>query len=117
MPLGPLETEVMQVLWDAAQPLSVRDVLDVLNRDRAERLAYTTVMTVLARLADKGVLVRTRQGRGFVYEPVAQDEAGLAVRDVLRRYGDAAVAHFVAASVVDPDAKARLRRLLEETDS
>ncbi|MGW7525914.1 BlaI/MecI/CopY family transcriptional regulator [Streptomyces sp. NPDC054783] len=114
MVLGRLEADVMRVMWDAPGPRTVREVLDALNRHRADPLAYTTVMTVLARLADKGVLSRTRQGRGFAYEPLVADEAGIAVREVLLRYGDAAVSHFVAASTADPDAKERLRRLLEE---
>jgi predicted transcriptional regulator len=113
--LGALEADVMRVLWAAPGPLPVRDVLDALNEDRAEGLAYTTVMTVLVRLADKGVLARTRRGRGFLYRPVVDDEAAIAVRDVLQRYGDAAVTHFVAASAADPSAKERLRRLLEES--
>lgn len=114
MVLGALEADVMRVLWAAPGPLTVRDVLDALNEVRAEDLAYTTVMTVLVRLADKGALARTRRGRGFLYHPVVEDEAAIAVRDVLRRYGDAAVTHFVAASAADPEARQRLRRLLEE---
>lgn len=114
MALGALESEVMGVLWDADDALAVREVLDALNADRSAQLAYTTVMTVLTRLTEKGVLSRSRRGRGFVYTPMAQDEAGVAVQEVLRQYGDAAVAHFVSASAADPAAKERLRRLLEQ---
>lgn len=106
----------MDVLWQAKEPLPVRAVLDALNQARAEQLAYTTVMTVLTRLAEKGALERTRRGRGFVYAPTAPDEAGLAVREVLRRYGDAAVAHFVQVSAADSESKERLRRLLERPE-
>ncbi|MFF4520013.1 BlaI/MecI/CopY family transcriptional regulator [Streptomyces bluensis] len=116
MARGTLESDVMDVLWRAKRPLPVRAVLDPLNSTRPEQLAYTTVMTVLSRLADKGVLERTRHGRGFVYAPTAEDEAGLAVREVLRRYGDAAVAHFVSVPATDPKAKERLRRLLEQRE-
>ncbi|MFD8352430.1 BlaI/MecI/CopY family transcriptional regulator [Streptomyces coelicoflavus] len=116
MARGTLESDVMEALWQAGEPLPVRAVLDTLNRTRTEQLAYTTVMTVLTRLAEKGALERTRHGRGFLYTPVAEDEAGLAVREVLRRYGDAAVAHFVSASAADPQAKERLRRLLDQQE-
>jgi len=54
-------------------------VADRLNDGRKPKLAYTTVMTVMARLADKGILSRRREGRGYVYEATAEDAAGLAV--------------------------------------
>lgn len=114
MTLGPLESEVMAALWRAEAAMTVRDTLEAVNQDRSEELAYTTVMTVLSRLADKGILVRERRGRGFVYSTVAGDEAEIAVREVLRRFGDAAVVHFVNASAAEPEAKRRLRRLLEQ---
>ena len=43
--LGPLEAEVMVVLWQADGPVSVREVVERLNAGRAAPLAYTTVMT------------------------------------------------------------------------
>ena len=73
--LGRLEAEVMAVLWRSDGPLLVRQVAAALNSDRAEPLAYTTVMTVMSRLADKGLLSRSRSGRRFVYTPAAADTA------------------------------------------
>ena len=61
--LGRLEAEVMAVLWRSDVPLLVRQVVAALNSDRAEPLAYTTVMTVMSRLAGKGLLSRSRAGR------------------------------------------------------
>lgn len=113
---GPLEAEVMEAVWAAAGPVSVRAVVDVLNEGRREPLAYTTVMTVMSRLAEKQALTRRRAGRGYLYEASAADSAGLAVKDVLRDHGDAAIAHFVEEVRGDPDAIRRLRRLLEESD-
>lgn len=115
MALGALENEIMRVLWARDRPLAVRDVLEAVNADRVtEPLAYTTVMTVLNRLVGKDVLERTRQGRGYLYRSLARDEAGVAVQEVLRRYGDAAVAHFLDSAAADPDARRRLRRLLDD---
>jgi len=79
MRLGDLERAVMDVLWDrspsAAGGLTVREVADVL----AEReLAYTTVMTVLDRLAGKGMVEREREGRAWNYRPAASREAYIA---------------------------------------
>jgi predicted transcriptional regulator len=113
---GPLEAEVMEAVWEAAGPVSVRAVVDALNEGRREPLAYTTVMTVMSRLAEKQALTRRKAGRGYLYEASAADSAGLAVKDVLRDHGDAAIAHFVEEVRGDPAAIRRLRRLLEEAD-
>ena len=112
--LGPLESEIMELVWSAGGPVSVREVVDPLNRRRRDELAYTTVMTVMSRLAEKSVLTRVREGRGYRYEPAASDAAGLAVRGVLREHGDAALAHFVDEARADPKALKRLRKLLAE---
>src|SRR5438874_1436492 len=112
--LGPLEGEVMQALWAASEPLSVRTVLDRLNDGRRPPLAYTTVMTVMARLAEKDVLRRVKAGRGYFYAPTVADEAGLAVRDVIRDFGDSALAHFVDEARSDPRLLKRLERLMRE---
>lgn len=114
--LGPLETEVMEALWQAGEGITVRAVAESLNRDRHEPLAYTTVMTVMSRLAEKHVLRRHRAGRGYVYEATAPDAAGLAVQDVMRTYGDVALAHFVDAARADPALRRRLRNMLEAED-
>src|SRR5205823_1990329 len=112
--LGPLESEVMEVLWTAQEPLSVRTVLHRLNQGRRPALAYTTVMTVMARLAEKDVLRRAKDGRGYVYEAAVTDEAGIAVRDVIRDFGDSALAHFVEEARSDPRLLKRLERLMRE---
>ncbi|WP_152365282.1 BlaI/MecI/CopY family transcriptional regulator [Microlunatus speluncae] len=72
MALGELERKVMERLWDAPDPQSVRDVHQTLSQDR--ELAYTTVMTVLDRLAKKGVVRRERDGRAYRYAPVQSRE-------------------------------------------
>lgn len=104
----------MDTVWAAGNPVSVRGVLDVLNERRSEPLAYTTVMTVMNRLAAKNVLTRNGERRRYVYEATATDAAGIAVRDVIRTYGDAAVAHFVDQARADPGVLGRLRALLAE---
>lgn len=85
--LGGLETKVMEVLWDASSPLSVREVHDVLNE--SADLAYTTVMTVLDRLAKKQILLRDRDGKAWLYRAAASREQLLAseVLDALRHPG------------------------------
>ncbi len=109
--LGPLEAEVMNVLWQEDQALSVREVAGRLNAERSAPLAYTTVMTVLSRLAGKNILHRQPRGRGFVYRPAMADTAEIAVRGVLDEFGDAALARFVDRVELDPELRARLRKL------
>ena len=109
--LGPLEAEVMDRLWKR-RSATVRDIVGDLARSR--ELAYTTVMTIMSRLVEKEILSRTKQGRGYVYEAAASDPAAIAVRGVMRDFGDAAWAHFVDEARADPAALRRLQRLLDE---
>ena len=111
---GPLETEVMDAVWGAGTPVSVREVMGRLNERRAEPLAYTTVMTVMSRLAEKGALARRHAGRGYLYEATAADRAGIAVQNVIRTYGDEAMAHFVDQARGDPELLRRMEQLLRE---
>lgn len=112
--LGPLEAEVMKIIWKSGGPITVRELLYKLNKARKPELAYTTAMTVMSRLVDKGALTRRREGRGYVYEAAVDDTAGIAVRQVVREFGDEAVAHFIEEARADPKALRRLRRLLAE---
>jgi predicted transcriptional regulator len=112
--LGPLEAEVMRVMWSAQKPLGVRAVLDALNQERASALAYTTVMTVMSRLAEKEILHRQLDGRGYVYEAAMADAAAIAVRNVVRDFGDAAVVGLVDQARADPELRQRLERLLRD---
>jgi predicted transcriptional regulator len=111
---GPLEGEVMEAVWGAEQAVSVREVVDALNAGRVEPLAYTTVMTVMNRLADKQALARSPAGRSYVYEATAPDPAGIAVKNVIRTYGDEALAHFVDEARADPEVWRRMQRMMSE---
>ncbi len=112
--LGPLERQVMAVLWDAESARTVREVLQRINEGRSQPLAYTTVMTTLARLSRKGFVGRARDGRGYRYGAAVSDTAAVAVRSVVRDFGDAALAHFVDEVDADPELRRRLRRMLGE---
>src|SRR5262245_60820015 len=71
--LGPLEMRVLGLLA-GAEPTSVQDIQAALARGGHD-LAYTTVMTVLARLHDKGMVVRVKEGRRYLYRPAARSRA------------------------------------------
>ena len=112
--LGELETAVLELLWDECagdDDLSVREVADRLP------LAYTTVMTVLAHLYDKGAVTREKVGRGYRYRPARsrEDFGADALGELLRSSGDAEklLLHFVSREGGDlaPEEAGVLRRI------
>jgi predicted transcriptional regulator len=114
--LGALEAEVMELIWGRADWVAVNDLLAALG---GHRRAYTTVMTIVTRLCDKGLLERERRGRGFVYRPVLSKEelAAQTLRDVLASTEDpqAVLAHFVSDLQASPELLARLQALAAGT--
>lgn len=117
--LGDLERVVMEHLWELAQGpdfggATVREVHDRLARDRD--IAYTTVMTVLDRLAKKDLVTRERDGRAWRYVPADTREA-LTAQTMRRTLVDmevtdrrAALLHFLDGATSDElaDLKAAL---------
>lgn len=98
--LGTLERAVMDHLWHAAEPQTVREVHEALAAQRA--LAYTTVMTVLRRLAGKGLVSQIRDDRAHRYSAVYRHDELVATLmvDALEQMADAgsrhaALLHFV----------------------
>ncbi len=69
--LGPLETEIMQLLWQDERS-TVKKIHRKLSQQR--EIAYTTVMTTMSRLSEKGVLNRHREGLAYVYTPAITEE-------------------------------------------
>ena len=110
----------MDHLWDARDPQTVRQVHESLATHR--ELAYTTVMTVLQRLARKNLVVQIRDDRAHQYVPsYSRDElvAGLMV-DALAQAADsggrrAALMHFVGQ--VGAEEADALRRALNELET
>ncbi len=112
--LGSLEAKIMAVMWQHPdQHLQVKDVLPLLG----DSLAYTTVMTVMTRLHEKGLLRRIRRGRAWAYRAAQSRDAFVAsaMAETLRTAQDrtGALLHFVAD--LDPAEAAALRRLLDAT--
>jgi len=115
--LGALEAAIMQHLWSVGQG-SVREVVEALRSERT--VAYTTGMTVMSRLADKGLLAaRAERGRRAHEYRVAQTPASyLAAASereaagVVARYGEAALAAFAARLAgLSPEQRRRLEEL------
>lgn len=111
---GALEAKVVDVLWDDDGWLIPGEVHAVVNRRR--RLAYTTIMTTMTRLWEKGRLDRRRRGRAFEYRPCLDrtEYAAHRMNEFLSEAGDprSALTHFVSA--MDPTEVAALRRVLNQ---
>lgn len=107
----------MQRLWDWDRPVAVRDVLEDLQKSRA--IAYTTVMTVLDNLHNKGFVRREKDGRAYLYAATLTREAHTArlLEQVLSESPDrgAALLHFVGH--MSEDEVADLRSALASIDA
>ena len=116
--LGDLEADVMETIWarPAGQGTTVRDVFEVLYERR--RIAYTTVMTTMARLAKKNLLRTEKLDQAYVYYPeFSQDEfvsrcVGHILETLLVGFAGATLEGLDRLS--DPRAAARARQLLDE---
>lgn len=106
----------MDAVWRSGSA-TVADVVDAL-KPRTDA-AYTTVMTVMTRLTEKGLLKRRLQGRGYLYVPSQTREAyeealsRARIRGLIKEFGDVAIAQFAEElRDVDPDRARRLGELL-----
>lgn len=115
--LHELESEVMEELWKSGEA-PVRAVMDALNKRTSKKRAYTTYMTIMARLHKKGLLVRRREGKTDFYAPIQDRDEYLArraraeVEDLVAQYGDVALSNFAQQMAgLDPARRRALQRL------
>jgi predicted transcriptional regulator len=120
-PLHELEEEVMEELWRTGEA-NVRSVMESLNaRSRRDR-AYTTYMTIMARLNKKGLLVRRREGKTDHYAPAYDREEYMRLRAegeadrLVSQYGDLALTYFARHMAdLDPARRRALQRLARDS--
>lgn len=118
-PLGTLEQTIMDVLWKREEG-SVREVFEELKNGKS--LAYTTILTVMNRLVDKGCLKRRPSGNAFIYIPVQSQEkfVSLTIKkflaNLLKSFGKETVArHFVEGlEVLDPKIARELSKITKK---
>lgn len=72
--LGQLELAIMEIMW-AERRATVKRIRRILNRDGDYPYAHTTIMTVMARLATKGLLQRRREGLAYAYTVLYDEDA------------------------------------------
>lgn len=115
--LGGLEAEIMELIW-RNNKASVREVhAELLGR---RQIAYTTVMTVMGRLVDKGILKKKRDGNHYVYQPtISREDFGRSVieivlRGIKKEMSAPVLIHFMESLTMDERTLAELERLLRE---
>jgi predicted transcriptional regulator len=114
-PLGELEQAVMEVVWRRTGPASVGETQEALPPE--QRVAYNTVKTTMERLADKGILSRTKDGRAYRYSAaVTRKElerriVALALDRLVEQFPQAVASFFVAP---DPGLSAEKLALLQD---
>lgn len=98
---GELQTEVMRALWRIGEPCGVEAVRKALPQ--RQRGAYTTVQTILNRLAERGLLDRRRQGKAIFYAPKINeaDYYSRSVRQMLSKASEDARRDAMAQLVGD----------------
>lgn len=120
--LGPLETEIMRVLWRRGPSLGV-DIAKSVNRRRREPLAYTTIINVLSNLEGKEVVDHVTEGRAYRFAPtlteaeLRQRQARSRARALLDAFTDEAVSAIVGELRSDPALEERFRRLLDDDEA
>ncbi len=117
--LGSLELEVMEWMWRAGEA-TVQQVAGAVNQRRP--IAYTTVMTVMGHLVDKGLLTRTKEGKRYRYQVARsrdeflRDTSWSRLRTLVNDFGDIAIAQFLGEiNQIDDDRLEKLRSLVEES--
>jgi len=114
--LTDLESDIMQLVWQKGSA-TVRDVYEAIQSTRP--LAYTTVMTVLSKLAEKGVVEYSKKGRAYIYRPkISKKEAAQnSIAKLLQKFFNgspgALVAHLIDVNAISPDELSSLQQLLD----
>ena len=115
------ELQVMEVLWAASGPLTATDVADQIDAERGWSLA--TVKTMLSRLAAKGALSHSEEGRRYLYSPAIERDSyvsGESRRFVDRLFGgrlSPLVARLAEEDALDDDDIAAIEAILKELKS
>lgn len=116
--LGDLEADIMEVIWHKER-VSVREVYEQLLLHK--ELAYTTVMTIMTRLAEKGLLKKESQGNAYIYTPSLskQEFTQTIVKEVLDglfdEFAEPAISHLVDRISQEDDGQIdKLEALIKE---
>ncbi|MCP3903011.1 MAG: BlaI/MecI/CopY family transcriptional regulator [Planctomycetes bacterium] len=119
--LGTAELEVLRTLWDHG-PATVREVMNQLH-EAGRKVAYTTVLTFLTRLEQKGFVRSDKSGLAYVYRPKVTREkvSSSRLKSLIRELYDGAAAPLILQLVreerLSSDEVAELQKLIDELDT
>ncbi|MCM2533968.1 BlaI/MecI/CopY family transcriptional regulator [Neobacillus pocheonensis] len=115
---GPLESKIMNILWDGSE-LTIKNVQQKLEQEKA--VNFNTVMTVMNRLVDKGVLQKRTEGRSFLYRPILskdqffETQSKELTHELIEEFGSLAVSQMLdVLEEVDQDLLEKLEQKLKE---
>jgi len=115
---GPLEAKIMDILWDAGEK-TIKDVQQVLDQEKLTN--FNTVMTVMNRLVEKGVLQKRIEGRSSLYQPVQSRDEFLnrqsknMTNELIDEFGTVVISHMLnAIEEADDDLVAKLEQKIKE---
>ncbi|WP_391119809.1 BlaI/MecI/CopY family transcriptional regulator [Psychrobacillus sp. L3] len=115
---GPLEAKIMDILWNDVK-MTIKDVQQVLNREKLTN--FNTVMTVMNRLVEKGILQKRVEGRSFLYQPIQTRHEFLNTQsremtnELMDEFGSVVVSHMLdALEDVDDALVAKLELKIKE---
>jgi BlaI family penicillinase repressor len=117
---GAAELEVLKALWDAG-PSTVRQVLDTLHA-RGRKLAYTTVLTFLTRLEQKGYVSSDKGGQAYIYRAKISRErvVGSRLRAMVEQLYDGAAGplalHLMESQRFTPEELEQLQKLIDRLE-
>jgi len=116
--LGELQQQIMGIVWQSEKPVTISDVCVVLSKKR--KIAYTTVMTIMGRLVEKGLLIRDLSGSSYLYRPRVNREKFVerAVHNIfitaVSTLGQESVTYFVKEiQKLNPKKRSKLLKMLD----
>jgi predicted transcriptional regulator len=115
---GPLEAKIMDILWNDVE-MTIKDVQQVLDREKMTN--FNTVMTVMNRLVEKGILQKRIEGRSFLYQPIQtrveflNTQSKEMTNELMDEFGNVVVSHMLdALEDVDDELVAKLEHKIKE---
>lgn len=115
---GPLEAKILDILWDNSE-MTIKEVQQKLEKEKTTN--FNTVMTVMNRLTEKGILQKRPEGRSSLYKPILSRSEFLDTQskemtnELMEEFGTVVVSHMLdALEEVDDDLVAKLEQKIKE---
>ncbi|WP_391207319.1 BlaI/MecI/CopY family transcriptional regulator [Psychrobacillus sp. L4] len=115
---GPLEAKILDILWNDVE-MTIKNVQQVLDQEKLTN--FNTVMTVMNRLVEKGILQKRVEGRSFLYQPIQtrveflHTQSKEMTNELMDEFGNVVVSHMLdALEDVDDELVAKLEHKIKQ---